>query len=328
MPTRRLLSLIVPIFSEESTIPEFYQRVKTVLTALFPKYRHEIVFVNDGSTDRSLDCLRNLSEHDSSSRVISLSRNFGHQFAITAGLDNASGDAAIIIDGDLQDPPELIPELVRQWELGYKVVYGIRNTRRGESVFKRLTAKAFYRFIRSISDTDLPVDAGDFRLLDRDVILALRIMREENRYIRGLVSWSGFRQIGVLYDRDRRFSGKTKIDIRKMIKFAVDATLSFSDRPLRLTAYLGFLVTTSAFVMAARILVQKLRFPGAPISGWTSLILAIIFMGGIQLISLGVLGLYLGRQYREIKKRPLYIVAEMIGFDEEEQEEEHKENSN
>jgi len=310
-----LLSIVVPVFSEEKIVPEFYQRTNAVAAALAGRYDHEFIFIDDGSRDRTLDVLRGLAAADSRVKIISLSRNFGHQFALTAGLDYAGGDAVIVIDGDLQDPPEVIPEMVAKWEAGAKVVYGVREKRKGENPFKILTAKIFYRLIRLIGDTDMPLDAGDFRLLDRKVVATLRTIREENRYIRGLVSWAGFPQAGVHYTRDRRYAGKTKYTLKKMLRFAFDGLLSFSDKPLKITSFVGFLITTVSFIMGLRIIINKIRFPETLVSGWTSLILTVLFMGGIQLISLGILGLYLGRQYREVKKRPLYVVAETIGLE-------------
>ncbi len=290
--------------------------MKAVLAGLSARFDHEILFIDDGSRDGSAALLKELSRTDSSVKVISFSRNFGHQFAITAGLDFVRGNAAVIIDGDLQDPPEVIPEMLQKWEEGFKVVFGIREKRRGENVFKLLTAKVFYRLIRLLSDVRIPLDAGDFRLLDRRVVEALKNVREENRYLRGLVSWTGFAQVGILYRRDRRYAGKTKFTLKKMVRFAFDGILSFSDKPLKISAYLGFLITLASFIMALRVLIGKIRHPEVLVSGWTSLILAVLFIGGIQMISLGILGLYLGRQYREVKRRPLYIIAETSGFEE------------
>ena len=315
MSAKPLLSIVVPVFSEEKIVPEFYHRTKAVADGLADRYDHEIIFVDDGSRDRTLDILRELGASDPRIKVISFSRNFGHQFAITAGLDNAWGDAAVVIDGDLQDPPEIIREMVAKWEAGSKVVYGVREKRKGENPLKRATAKLFYRLIRLIGDTDMPLDAGDFRLLDRKVVETLRSIREENRYIRGLVSWAGFPQTGVAYTRDRRYAGRTKFTLKKMVRFAFDGLLSFSDKPLKITSFVGFLITTVSFLMGLRIIINKIRFPETLVSGWTSLILTVLFMGGIQLISLGILGLYLGRQYREVKKRPLYVIADTIGFE-------------
>jgi len=313
--SKALLSIIVPVYSEEKVIPEFYRRMKAVLAGLSARFDHEILFIDDGSRDGSAALLKELSRTDPSVKVISFSRNFGHQFAITAGLDFVRGNAAVIIDGDLQDPPEVIPEMLQKWEEGFKVVFGIREKRRGENVFKLLTAKVFYRLIRLLSDVRIPIDAGDFRLLDRRVVEALKNIHEENRYLRGLVSWTGFAQIGIPYQRDRRYAGKTKFTPKKMVRFAFDGILSFSDKPLKISAYLGFLITLASFIMALRVLIGKIRHPEVLVSGWTSLILAVLFIGGIQMISLGILGLYLGRQYREVKRRPLYIIAETSGFE-------------
>ena len=314
MGNKPLLSVVVPVFSEEKIIPEFYARIKKVLADLGRTVDHEIIFVDDGSRDQSLGLLQELVRRDDKIRIISFSRNFGHQFAITAGLDHASGDAAVIIDGDLQDPPEIIPQMIEKWREGCKVVYGVREKRKGENPVKLLTAKLFYRVIRLLSDTELPLDAGDFRLLDAKVIEALKEIREENRYIRGLVSWAGFRQCGLPYRRDPRYAGQTKFTFKKMVKFAVDGILSFSDRPLKITAYLGFLITAVSFLVGLRIAISKIIHPDILVSGWTSMILAVLFIGGIQLISLGILGLYVGRQYREVKRRPLYIISEKTGF--------------
>jgi polyisoprenyl-phosphate glycosyltransferase len=308
------LSIIVPIYNEEKVILAFYARVKSVLGKSEPDLSHEIIFVDDGSNDGSLALLKDLRRSDASVKILSFSRNFGHQFAITAGLDRAQGDVVAVIDGDLQDPPEVIPAMLEKWREGYEVVYGIRKKRKGENAVKVLTAKLFYRVIKSMSDTELPLDSGDFRLLDRSIVEALKSMREENRYIRGLISWVGYRQYGLLYERDMRYAGKTKYTFKKMIKFALDGILSFSDKPLKISAYLGFIFTIIAFLMGIRIIIDKIRYPQTLISGWSSLILAVLFMGGLQLISLGILGLYIGRQYREVKTRPLYIVAEEIGF--------------
>jgi len=314
MSSKPIVSFVVPVFSEETVVAEFHRRAAAVLDGLAGRYDGEIIFVDDGSRDKTLEILRGIAARDARVRVISFSRNFGHQFAITAGLDHAWGAAAVVIDGDLQDPPEIVPRMIAAWEAGSKVVYGVREKRKGENPFKLATAKVFYRLIRWIGDTDMPVDAGDFRLLDRQVVAALRTLREENRYIRGLVSWAGFPQSGVKYARDRRYAGKTKYNLKKMVRFAFDGLLSFSDKPLKITSAVGFLITTVSFLMGLRIVIDKIRFPGTLVSGWTSLILTVLFMGGIQLLSLGILGLYLGRQYREVKRRPLYVVAEAVGF--------------
>lgn len=314
---KSLMSIIVPIYNEESVIREFHTRLQSALSSLTHIIDSEIIFVDDGSRDTSLALLLELGKTMKNIRIISFSRNFGHQFAITAGLDKARGDAVVIIDGDLQDPPEVIPEMLKKWQEGYKIVFGVRDKRKGERFFKILTAKLFYRLIKTLSDTDMPVDAGDFRLLDKKVVATLRGIREENRYLRGLISWTGFSQYGLPYQRDRRYAGKTKFTFRKMIKFAFDGILSFSDKPLKITSYLGFLFTLVSFIIGLRIIIGKIQDPQVAVSGWTSMILAVLFIGGIQLISLGILGLYLGRQYREVKKRPLYIIADAFGFEDD-----------
>ena len=311
---KTVCSIIVPIWDEEENLREMYKRICDVFDSFEQKHGYEIIFIDDGSQDGSLELLKELSRADANIRIISFSRNFGHQFAITAGIDHASGDAVITIDGDLQDPPEVIPEMLAKWRQGYRVVYGVRARRHGESLFKRLTAKIFYRLIRQMSEMDLPVDAGDFRLMDRVVVDALKSLREENRYIRGLVKWLGFSQFGLTYNRDRRYAGKTKFSLKKMIRFAADGVLSFSDKPLKISAFLGSIITIFSFMAGLWVAINKIRSPHMVISGWASMILAVLFMGGVQLLSLGVLGIYLGRQYREVKRRPLYIVSEKIGF--------------
>ena len=309
-----LLSVVVPVYSEEDTINEFYSRMRSVLVSLAPDLRYEIVFVNDGSTDRSPEMLKELSNKDGNVRVINLSRNFGHQIAITAGIDSAAGDAVVVIDADLQDPPEVIRGMVEKWREGYKVVYGVRSIRKGENAFKLLTAHLFYRLITKLSDFNLPVDSGDFRLMDRTVVDALKSVREENRYIRGLISWIGFSQCGLEYERDVRYAGETKFNIKKMMKFAFDGITSFSDKPLRLSSKLGMIITAFAFLAMIWLIIGRLIHPERTIQGWTSLLVVVLFLGGIQLISIGVLGEYVGRIYRETKQRPLYIVAETWGF--------------
>lgn len=314
MINKPLLSVVVPIYSEEKSINEFYNRTKKMLSNMESKIDHEIIFIDDGSKDKSLDLLKELNQKDKKVRVITFSRNFGHQFAITAGIDHAKGDSVVIIDGDLQDPPEVIPEMIAKWKEGYKVVYGVRKKRKGENVIKLLTSKLFYRLIKNLSHVEIPVDAGDFRLLDEKVVNILKSIREENRYIRGLISWIGFPQYGLLYKRDRRYAGETKYTLKKMIKFAFDGIISFSDKPLKITAYLGFVITMISFLASLKIIVGKITNPQLFISGWTSLILTVLFLGGIQLISLGIIGLYIGRQYGEIKRRPLYIISDKFGF--------------
>lgn len=309
-----LLSIVVPIYFEEDTIREFYTRMKAVLISIGPDLRHELIFVNDGSSDGSLVILKELAGRDSSVRVINFSRNFGHQIAITAGIDNAAGDAVVVIDGDLQDPPEVIRGMVEKWREGYKVVYGVRSTRKGESRFKLLSARLFYRLIAQLSEVKLPLNSGDFRLMDRVVVEVLSEIREENRYIRGLISWVGFSQYGLEYERDSRYAGETKFNVKKMVKFALDGITSFSDRPLRLSSKLGMVTTLFAFLAMIWLIIGRLFYPERSTAGWTSLFVVVLFLGGIQLISIGVLGEYIGRIYRETKQRPLYVIADRLGF--------------
>lgn len=310
----KLVSTVVPIYFEEELIGELYRRLKGALAALGDEYDHEIVFVNDGSTDGSLPQLRALADADPNVRVIDLSRNFGHQLAITAGIDAASGDAVVVIDGDLQDPPEVIAEMLAKWEEGYAVVYGQRRSRAGESALKRVTARWFYRLLNSLSDTPLPLDTGDFRLMDRAVVDALCSMREEARYIRGMVSWLGFKQYALPYDRDARYAGTTKYTLSKMLRLATNGVMSFSVKPLTLMIDFGVLVTLAAFVLLVWAIIMRIARPEAVVEGWASTMVIILFLGGVQLISLGVLGAYVGRAFMETKRRPLYLVAGRYGF--------------
>jgi polyisoprenyl-phosphate glycosyltransferase len=314
---KSLISIVVPIYFEEKVINEFYNRTKKVLVDMAHKIEHEFIFVNDGSTDKSLEILQKLSQKDKSVKIINFSRNFGHQIAITAGIDYANGDAVVVMDGDLQDPPEIIPEMVSKWEEGFEVVYGVRTKRKGETLFKLLTADIFYKIMSKLSDVKLPLSAGDFRLMDRKVVDSLKTMREENRYIRGLVSWIGFSQCGLSYERDVRYAGSTKYSLMKMLKFALDGITSFSDKPLLISSYIGILITLVAFLLTVLIIIIRLTNPQSTIQGWTSLIVVILFMGGIQLFSIGIIGQYIGRIYKEIKQRPLYIISNKTGFENE-----------
>jgi dolichol-phosphate mannosyltransferase len=313
-PDLPLISVVAPVYNEEGGITQFYERVEGVLAALVPAVDYELVFVNDGSSDGSADVLRGLLARDQHVRLLDLSRNFGHQKAITAGLDHARGDAVVVIDSDLQDPPEVIAQMVLEWRGGADVVYGVRTRRNNESRFKLVTASLFYRFLNWLSDTPLPLDAGDFRLIDRRVVEVLRTLREENRYLRGMVAWAGFRQTAVAYERDARIAGKTHYSLPKMVRLAVDAVTSFSEKPLRAAWLLGVFLTCATFVLAAAIVVAKLVDPSRSISGYASLMVVILFLGGVQLFTIGLLGEYVGRIYRESKERPLYVVAETEGF--------------
>jgi dolichol-phosphate mannosyltransferase len=307
-----LLSVVAPVYQEEQGIQEFHRRLTSALAALPPGLRYEVVYVNDGSSDRSLELLRAIAADDQRVRVVSLSRNFGHQLAITAGVDSAAGAAVVIIDSDLQDPPEVILEMVQRWRKGFKVVYGVRISRAGETRFKLWTSKLFYGIVDRMSEVPLPRQAGDFRLLDRAVVDVLATMPERNRYVRGMIAWVGFPQCGVDYERDARYAGETNYTLVKMMRLAFDGITGFSDRPLRFAVKCGAVVTAFAFAFALWIIVASIVDPSGGIRGWPSLMAAVLFLGGIQLLAVGVLGEYIGRTYRETKSRPLYVVEETI----------------
>ncbi len=309
-----MFSVVAPVFNEEQLLPEFYRRTVAALEPLNEPF--EIVLVNDGSRDRSPEIMRELHAQDARVKVINFSRNFGHQLAITAGTDYARGQAVVVIDSDLQDPPEVIPDLIRRWQEGYQVVYGVRTERAGETWFKKVTASFFYRLIASITSVDIPVDTGDFRLMDRRVVDALKGVREYNRFMRGLSVWVGFRQIGVPYKRDARTVGETKYPLSKMLRFAFDGITSFSYLPLQLATYAGFLVTALSLLGIIATVILRL-IPGVyAFEGQATTLVMVLFLGGVQLIFLGIIGEYLGRIYDEVKHRPLYIVAEALGFEE------------
>jgi len=305
-----LISVIVPVFNESLVIGTFYERTTRALEAI-PQCQHELVFVDDGSGDDSYEQLARLAEADHRVRVIKFSRNFGHQIAISAGVDYAGGDCVVVIDADLQDPPEVIAEMVEQWRDGYDVVYGVRGRRTAESRMKLLTAGAFYRLLNALTKIPIPVDVGDFRLISRRVADQLRQLREKDRFVRGLVSWIGYRQTGVTYNREARFAGETKYPYRKMIKFALDGVTSFSTVPLKLASWLGYAASALAFLYLLSVFIQKLS--GITVQGWATTMVAILFIGGVQLICLGIIGEYLGRVFNESKPRPLYVVEELLG---------------
>jgi polyisoprenyl-phosphate glycosyltransferase len=298
----RLLSVVAPMLNEEELAEAFYSRVCGALGDL----PFELIVVDDGSSDSTPEILERLASNDPRLRVVTLSRPFGHQTALTAGLDHATGDAVVMIDADLQDPPEVIPELLDRWRTGTDVVYAVRNTREGESTFKLVTAKWFYRLISKVSSIELQQNSGDFRLMDRRALQALLSMRERNRYLRGMTVWIGFTQTAVPYKRDARYAGETKYTLKKMIKFALDAVSSFSHVPLQFATILGFIISTVAFALVPVIIV--LRIVGSYLPGFGSLTIAILLLGGVQLITLGILGEYVGRIYDEVKGRPLYFV--------------------
>ncbi len=303
------LTIIAPVFNEETNVDLLYQRLKQALGGI-PKV--EYLFVNDGSRDQTLAKVKALRERDPDVKFVSFSRNFGHQIAVTAGLDNAGGAAVVIIDADLQDPPEIIPELYRKFQEGYDVVYAVRSKRQGETYFKRVTAKLFYRLMKFLTGFPIPVDVGDFRLMSRRAVKTFNSLRERHRYVRGMVSWLGFKQTGVEYVRDPRHSGETKYTLRKMAKLAIDGITSFSNVPLQIAGHLGFWISGLALLYIVYILAMKV-FTNAPIIGWASTMTAIFFFGGVQLITLGVIGEYIGRISDEVKQRPIYIVEEQGG---------------
>lgn len=308
----QLLSVVVPLYNEELVIDAMFERLVGALDAI--DMRYEVILVNDGSADRTLEIARAICARDARVKLISFSRNFGHQVAITAGMDRARGDAVVVIDADLQDPPEVIGDMVAKWREGYQVVYGVREKREGETWFKLITAKFFYRFLRAVTTQHIPVDTGDFRLIDRSALAEFLRMRERARFVRGMVSWVGFKQGEVPYVRHERHAGETKYPLKKMLSFALDGILSFSQLPLKLASALGVVASVVAFLTIVYGLVVKLFFPEQVIPGWSSVFTAVLFVGGIQLICLGVVGEYVGRIYEEIKGRPLYIIQEERNF--------------
>ena len=310
---RPVYSIVAPAVNEEDTIPHFYERVVAVMEQVGEPF--EVVLINDGSSDGTFRIMRALHERDPRVRVIDFSRNFGHQIAISAGLDYARGDAVIIIDSDLQDPPEVIPQLIARWKAGAEVVYAQRARRTGETRFKLLTAAAFYRLIARITSVEIPRDTGDFRLLDRRVVETLVTMREHHRFMRGLSAWVGFRQEAVPYDRHERFAGATKYPLRKMIRFALDAITAFSYAPLQLATSFGFFL--AALSLVGIVVAIIVRVFGGAIQGQGTTLIVVLFLGGIQLIFLGIIGEYLGRIYDEVRARPLYIVREVLDEDDQ-----------
>ncbi len=310
MDHRYRISVVVPVFNESAGIRAFHERATKALESL-PGAAHELIYVDDGSRDDSCAQLAAFAGSDARVRVVKLSRNFGHQIAITAGLDRARGDCAVVIDSDLQDPPEVIARMVERWRAGYDVVYGVRSARRGEGPLKLLTASVFYRLLDRIAGIRIPMDVGDFRLLSRRALDQLNGLREKDRFVRGLVSWIGFRQAGVEYERDQRYAGETKYPYRKMIKFALDGITSFSTVPLKLATWLGYAASGLAFLYLLSVLVQRVL--GMTVAGWATIMVALLFLGGVQLICLGIMGEYLGRIFNEIKPRPIYVVEEVLG---------------
>ncbi len=300
------LSVVVPAFNEEENVEPMFERLKVVLDGVVDGF--EVLFVDDGSRDATWEVIARMAEQDPRVRGVRFARNFGHQAALTAGVDAARGRAVVIIDADLQDPPEVIPEMIARWREGWEVVYAQREKREGETVFKRATAAGFYRLLHAITNVDIPVDTGDFRLMGPRAVAAFRALPERNRFIRGLVAWAGFPQTPVLYRRHPRHAGETKYPLRKMFRFALDGITSFSMLPLRLATWTGFLVSFLAFCYIVVVIVLKLMGINWP--GYTSIMASLLFLGGVQLIMIGILGEYIGRVFDEVKRRPLYLVQE------------------
>ena len=307
---RPALSLIIPVYNEEEIIAELDRRLKAFFREIDESW--EVVFVDDGSYDDTPAALKELAAAEPRYKVISFSRNFGHQAAITAGMDRAEGDAVVIMDGDLQDPPEVVAAMIQKWREGYDVVYGQRSLHHGEGVFKRATAAAFYRLLRALMPIEMPLDTGDFRLMSRSVVLAMRALREQHRFVRGMVSWVGFQQTAVQYERPERFAGETKYPLRKMIRFAIDGITSFSIVPLRLATWLGLLSGLAAIVTSGWALYASIA--GKPVPAWATITIAVALAASAQLIMTGILGEYIGRIYEEVKRRPLYVVADTLNL--------------
>jgi len=312
-----VLSVVVPVYNEEEVLTESYRRLTVAISAIGEPY--ELIFVNDGSRDKTPEMLSTLAASDANVRVLNFSRNFGHQPAITAGMDYAQGDAVVVIDADLQDPPEVIAQMVAKWREGYDVVYGKRSKREGESLFKKLSAKLYYRLLYSMTSVEMPVDTGDFRLIDRKVCDAMKSLGERNRYVRGLVSWVGYKQTAVEFVREKRFAGETKYPLKRMIKLAMDGIMSFSYKPLKFASGIGVTLSLCSFVYLIVIICQKL-FTDTTVQGWASTTAILVFTQGIVLMMLGIIGEYLGRIFDEIKGRPIYIVREAVGFEASEEE--------
>lgn len=307
-----IISIVVPMYNEEGTIQRFFERmegVRAIFASRFGITREqlEVIFVNDGSRDASFAMLRQICVENGGYVLLNLSRNHGHQTAITAGIDAAKGDAVAVIDGDLQDPPEFIADMYAKIREGFDVVYAVRKKREGETFFKLFTAKLFYRLLKKLTNVDIPVDTGDFRIMSRRVVNVFCSLRERHRFIRGMVSWVGFRQTGLEYERNERFAGETKYTLSKMLKFAFDGITSFSAVPLKLSSYLGILTACAGFLYALYIVYLRL-FTNIPIQGWSSIVVIVLLLGGVQLLALGMIGEYLGRIHDESKHRPLYIV--------------------
>ena len=307
------ISVVIPMYNEEEVIKASYSRIQKVLENL-KRYDYEIICIDDGSKDKTLNILQEISKENQKVKVISFARNFGHQCAVTAGLKHVSGDAIVIIDADLQDPPELIPDMLKFWEEGNQVIYGKRKTRKGESAFKLLTAKMFYKALNTLSDVDIPKDTGDFRLVDREVVEVINSLPEHNKFLRGLWSWVGFKQMPYEYERQERFAGETKYPLKKMLKLASDGIISFSTKPLKFVGALGLTsIAISAIIMLYAVISFIFKLNNLT-AGWTSLMVAITFFAGVQLMSIWIMSEYIARIYDESKNRPEYIIEKKINF--------------
>lgn len=308
------ISLVIPMYYEEEVVEECYKRVKNVLESL-EKYDYEVVFINDGSKDKTLEILEEIALYDKKVKVISFSRNFGHQAAVTAGLKETTGDAVIIIDADLQDPPEVIPNMIELWEEGNEVIYAQRQKRKGESIFKIFTAKMFYKTLNMMSDVDIPRETGDFRLVDKKVVDVINSLPEHNKFLRGLFSWVGFKQIAFKYERKERFAGKTKYPLKKMLKLASDGIISFSTKPLKIIGKLGIVSIIISFLVLIYSILSYIFKWNNLTAGWTSIMVSITFFAGVQLLSIWIMSEYISRIYDESKNRPQYIVDKKINID-------------
>jgi len=305
------LSVIIPVFNEENNISPLLERLKKVIK----KYQYEIIFVSDGSTDKTEEIIKNFSQKDKNIKLISFTRNFGHQMALFAGYQNSKGDAVVSLDADLQDPPELIDQLIEKWKSGAKIVYAKREERKGESFFKKITASFFYQLINFFSDVPIPKEVGDFRLIDKQVVDYLKNLKEKPEFLRGIVAWPNFKTDYVFFQREKRFSGKTHYPLSKMINFALQGLTSFSTKPLRLSTYLGFITSLGAVLTIIFKSIQHFVFhQGDWLPGWASLFFSIVFLGGVQLIMIGIIGEYLGKIYKEIQNRPNYIIKEKVNL--------------
>lgn len=308
------ISVVIPMYNEEAVIEECYKRLKNILISL-KNYSYEMIFVNDGSKDKTLELLEEIAKQDDNVKIISFSRNFGHQAAVTAGLKEVTGDAILIIDADLQDPPELIPEMLKLWEDGNEVIYGKRKSRKGESAFKLFTAKMFYKTLNALSDVEIPKDTGDFRLVDRKVVDVINSLPEHNKFLRGLFSWVGYKQKPYEYERQERFAGKTKYPLKKMLKLASDGIISFSSKPLKMIGTIGIISIVISIIILIYALISYFFKLNSLSSGWTSIMVTVTFFAGVQLLSIWIMSEYIGRVYDETKNRPQYIIDKKINIE-------------